>query len=258
MDYTVAVQDSNFMDRDWIHASGDRKEGIPRSYVVNTEGKLAWTGHPKDLEKVLPQIVNNTWDIKSALEKRVYNKNLKVLDDSLNYDLMNYLGNRYDSNDVGRPDSALIIIDRIIADEPGLKYAPHIAFNTFSALLKTDLQKAYEYGKTAIVTSTYEDPPYDVIYGGIEFYKGKLKLSLELYQLGAEAYQKEIDNIPYPELVNMPERYNKMAEWYWRANKKEKAIAAQTKAIEELKRRKGSSKEDLSLYEAQLKQYKAR
>lgn len=75
---------------------------------------------------------------------------------------------------------------------------------------------------------------------------------------GAEAYQAEIDDTPYPELVNMPKRYNKMAEWYWRANEKEKAVAAQTRAIEELEKRKGVSKEDLSLYEARLKRYKAK
>jgi hypothetical protein len=88
------------------------------------------------------------------------------------------------------------------------------------------------------------------------WYSDKLNLPPEIYRLGAEACQEEIDAIPYPELVNMPKRYNIMAEWYWRAKEKAKAINAQIKAIEELKKRKGSSKENLSLYEARLKRYK--
>src|SRR2546423_7799451 len=67
MDYEVAVEDSNFVLVDWYYASGEQSSGIPRSWVVNEEGRLAWIGHPKDLDKVLLKIVNNTWNIKEAL-----------------------------------------------------------------------------------------------------------------------------------------------------------------------------------------------
>ena len=49
MDYNVAAEDSNFMETDWLDASGE--QGIPKSFVVNTEGRLAWIGHPKTLMK---------------------------------------------------------------------------------------------------------------------------------------------------------------------------------------------------------------
>lgn len=257
MDYVVAVEDSNFMETNWLDASeGQWKYGIPRSFVVNAEGKLAWVGHPGKLDKVLSEIVNNTWDINKALTKQKLDIHLAALDDSLNWELMKYRGDRYNPDDPGKPDSALIMIDKIIVKEPGLKYAPFMASTIFSNLLKTNLHKAYEYGKTAIVTSTYVDPPYDAIYGGIEFYRGKLKLPTKFYQLGAEAYKAEISDIVYPELVDMAKCYSILAEWYWRANNKSSAINAQSKAIEELKKRKGSYKEDLSLYEARLKRYK--
>ena len=58
MEYHVAAEDSNFMEVDWFDASGTR--GIPMSFVVNGDGRLAWIGHPKDLDEVLPKIVNNT------------------------------------------------------------------------------------------------------------------------------------------------------------------------------------------------------
>lgn len=253
MDYPVAVQDSNFMEVDWFQASGE--EGIPKTFVVNTEGRLAWIGHPKDIDKILPKIVNNTWDVKTELAERKELKRLEKLDYSLRFELNMYEGDAYKQDYIGKPDSALLLINEMVRKEPKLKYAPFIASHTFSSLLKTNPHKAYEYGKVAIVTPTYEEPAYYSIISQIEWYSDKLNLSAEIYQLGAEAYQAEIDQIPYPELVNMCKRYNTMADWYWRAKNKSKAIDAMQKAIEALKREKAFSKTDMSAFESRLRQY---
>src|SRR6266404_4476353 len=69
--YHLAAEDSNFMVAGWLDASGER--GIPKSFVVNEDGRLAWIGYPKELDEVLPKIVNNIWDIKEALAKRDLN-----------------------------------------------------------------------------------------------------------------------------------------------------------------------------------------
>lgn len=42
MDYHVAVEDSNFMATNWMEAAAE--QGIPSSFVVNGEGRLAWIG----------------------------------------------------------------------------------------------------------------------------------------------------------------------------------------------------------------------
>lgn len=254
MNYTVAVQDSNFMETNWLNAAGE--QAIPHSFVVNTEGRLAWIGHPGKLDPILPKILNNTWDIQEALAKRNSDRYLMDLEDSLNYELMGYRGSRVNPGDPGNPDLALLAINEIVKREPRLKYAPRIAMHTFDALLKTDPNKAYEYGKVAIVTSTYGQPAYDFIVGSIDWYAGKLKLPENIYRLGAEAYQAQINDIEYPELVNMAKRYNKMAEWYWRANDRSKAFEAQEKAIEMLKNRKNFPKADLAAYESRLQQYR--
>lgn len=57
MDYHVAASDSNFMEVDWLVGTGEKDNGISRSFVVNAQGRLAWIGYPKDLEEVLPGIV---------------------------------------------------------------------------------------------------------------------------------------------------------------------------------------------------------
>ena len=253
MDYHVAAEDSNFMVSGWFDASGE--QGIPQSFVVNAEGRLAWIGHPKYLDEVLRKIVNNNWDIKEELAKRNFNHYLKRLDEEAGETLKSYAGNAYKEDYIGKPDSALLVISDFLKKEPKLKYAPYIAFYTFSALLKINPHKAYEYGKVVIVTPTYEEPPFYLIWGAIEWYSDKLNLPPEIYKLGADSYQARID--AYPETVS-PNFYYKMADLYWRANNKSKAIDAAQKAIEALKNEKSFSAIQMATFESQLRQYKNR
>lgn len=256
MDYLVAVDDSNFMVYRWIEAMEEQDNGIPRTFVVDAEGRLAWVGHPTELHEVLRKLMNNSWDVKEAAAKRNLNRHLSKLDKEVNYDLMRYESNPNNKNDLGKPDSVLVGIGEIVKKEPKLKYAPFVAHNTFSALLKTDMQKAYEYGKEVLVTPTYQEPAYDAIIGSIEWYLDKLILPAKIYQLGAEAYEIKIAQIPYPEIVNIPKLYNNMADMYWRAKNKSKTIDAMQKAIDALKKEKNYSKTALAAFQSRLQQYK--
>lgn len=252
MDYNVAAADTSFMEAAWFNASGE--EGIPITFVVNAEGRLVWIGSPKGLDEVLPKVVNNTWDIEETLAKRKLEKHLEEQDNAAREELNKYLGNPRNPDDLGKPDSALLVINEIVRKEPKLKYAPNIAFHTVSSLLKTNLQKAYVYGKEVLMTSTKEEPLYQSIIEPIKWYSNKLNLPVEIYALGAEAYQAKIDH--NPESANISSNYHKMAEWYWRAGDKLKAIVAQQKAIELLKRKKDFSAGEIAAFEARLQKYK--
>jgi thiol-disulfide isomerase/thioredoxin len=255
MNYSVAIQDSNFMETDWLLAAGDRL-GIPTTFVVDRDGRLAWIGHPKDLEKILPKVINNTWDINEELNKRNLAKRLKELEDSVSNVLYKYRENLLKPGDLGKPDSALLVINAIIKKEPILTYAGIITYNTFTSLLKTNQKKALEYGRLIMVTPSYEgEPDFRMIIGAI-MYSDKLILSPEIYQLGAEACEAEINLIPYPEIVDMYKRYHKMADWYWRAKNKLKAIEAEQKAIIALKSKTGFSKTKLLECESALQKYR--
>ena len=257
MDYAVAIGDDFFMESDWIKPSGEEHNGIPKSFVINAQGRLAWIGYPKDLDNVLSQIVENKWDIKKELDKRNLNKYLAELDDSLNYELMKYNYDAYyKSNDFGKPDSCLWMVSEIIKKEPKLKYAPFIASYTFYALLKTNMHEAFNYGKEVLITPTYEDPACDIIIDAIKRYSDKFKITKEINLLAAEAYQVKINQVTYPEIVDVSKLYYKMAEFYYRANDKFNAIKAEENAIQILQSKKDFSDTDMINLKSRLTLYK--
>jgi thiol-disulfide isomerase/thioredoxin len=252
IDYEIAVEDSNFMSASWFNASGE--EGLPVTYVIDQEGRVAWIGHPNELDEVLPKIVNNTWDIKGALAKRNLDRHLEKLDNSAGNELIDY---RVDAEkrDFGKSDSVILRrVNEIVRSEPRLKYAPIVASFTFIALLKTDPQKAYDYGKLLMVTPTYRNPPYYVIFNVIKSYSNKLKLPPKIYELGANAYQARID--ASPKTFDIPNTYHQMAEWYWYACDTSKAIEVEQKAVDAMKNKKHFSAADLATFESRLQHYK--
>lgn len=233
MDFPVAVDDSNFMANHWVRSSNENS--IPSDFVINAEGRVAWIGNPADLDGVLPQIIDHTWDIKVASAKRISDERLKELDFKTEYKLHRYLSvdDSFNYHFV-KPDSALLAINEIVKKKPGLKYAPNIAYWTFWALLKTNPHKAYEYGKKVIATSTYQEPAYNSIINIIEDSSLGLKIHPEIYRLEAEAYQSEIDstNPIYRKLLDLPNIYRKMASCYRLAGDSSKAVEAGKKAKE--------------------------
>jgi thiol-disulfide isomerase/thioredoxin len=233
MDIYVAAEDSSFMHAGWIEAVGER--AIPVTFVLNAAGRLAWIGHPSELDKVLPAIVNNIWDIKVALADRNLKIRLQKEDRAASEILNNYAG-KYYGDFYGDPDSALIVINEIISKEPKLKFAPAIAYHTMLALLKTNLHEGYEYGKIAIVTSTYEDPACNSIIRAIDATSDRFAPPAEIYRLGADAYQQLVNL--YPQNMKTAKTYLKMAEWYLRGKDKLKAKQSMRQALKMTKCKK--------------------
>jgi thiol-disulfide isomerase/thioredoxin len=252
MDYSIAAEDSNFMTRRWFNAAG--ADGIPIAFVVNQEGRVAWIGQPDRLDEVLPKVLNSSLDIEKASAERKLNTRWQSLDDSAGDELQYYRAD-LEKRDFEKLDSLLLRrVDEIVGNEPGLKYAPNIAAFTFNALLKTDPQKAYEYGKVLMVTPTYRMPPYFVIFNNIRSYSKEQSLPSQIYELGVEAYQARIDFSS--KTVDLPNTYHIMADWYWRAHHTSKAIETEEKAIEALKTGKRASVDSLAAFESRLQLYK--
>lgn len=61
MNYVVAYDGAaRTMDTSWMKAAG--RTGIPSTFVVDQAGRLAWIGHPSELDPVLDGVVKGTWD----------------------------------------------------------------------------------------------------------------------------------------------------------------------------------------------------
>jgi thiol-disulfide isomerase/thioredoxin len=72
MDYRVALDDvpeggqrqDGKMAKNWMIAA--KQGGIPTAFVIDGEGRIAWVGHPMELEDPLKQIVAGKWDLNAA------------------------------------------------------------------------------------------------------------------------------------------------------------------------------------------------
>ena len=62
--YTLAVDKEQQTNVNYMGAAG--LLGIPRSFIINQQGQLAWVGLPTDMVQPLQQIVSGTFDIESA------------------------------------------------------------------------------------------------------------------------------------------------------------------------------------------------
>ena len=254
MDYSVAEEDSNDMETGWLAAFNTKDEGIPRAFVIDGRGRVAWIGHPHVIDTVLRQLVNGTWDIGAALAARQRKKYLDSLDMEVSFQLAPFRPDVMKPGDTGRPDLALAMIDSMTKREPGLKYFGSTAGTTFYSLLKTDPAKADVYGKELLAVSTYDDPKEGIVFGAVEDYSGKAKLPADLYRLAIRAYRVYMDR--YPETVDLPRGYDEIAAWYWRVDDKPDAIAAEEKAVDVLRSGKARSRMKMTVLEGRLQEYK--
>ena len=60
MAYTVAFDEGSSTNEAWMKASG--QQGIPASFLVDQDGRIAWIGHPMWLDMPLAAVVAGEWD----------------------------------------------------------------------------------------------------------------------------------------------------------------------------------------------------
>lgn len=72
MSYRVAMDDKTDskkgkMAETWMEAAG--QNGIPCSFIINQEGKIAWIGHPMTMSEPLGNVIDGKHDIAKAREE---------------------------------------------------------------------------------------------------------------------------------------------------------------------------------------------
>ncbi len=147
MDYRVATDDTTDgpdkgkMATTWLMAAG--QNGIPCSFVVDKEGKIAWIGHPMNgLDKVVEGVIAGTFDpAKDAANKAKLNE--------INKKIQAAAG----ANDW---DGVIAGLDEVIAVEPSL--ATRVGLNKFQVLL---MKKKDSAAASALATKLAADNKTD-------------------------------------------------------------------------------------------------
>jgi thiol-disulfide isomerase/thioredoxin len=92
MTYRVALDDKNGSEKGkmvetWMQAAG--QDGIPTAFLVDTNGVIAWIGHPMALkDEVIDQVLAGKFDIQKAAADAVEEKKNDAQIEKLSTDLM--------------------------------------------------------------------------------------------------------------------------------------------------------------------------
>jgi thiol-disulfide isomerase/thioredoxin len=71
--YTIAYADDRETYDAYMKSAG--QTGIPCSFVIGKDGKIAFIGHPLFLDEVLPKVLDGTWDaVRGAAELKAADK----------------------------------------------------------------------------------------------------------------------------------------------------------------------------------------
>ncbi|MGC4044946.1 MAG: redoxin family protein [Armatimonas sp.] len=136
MNYNVAIDTlprSGFMSKNWMDAAG--QGGIPTAFIVDKNQKIAWIGHPMEMDGPLAKIVAGTYDPKVEIAKQEKQQALMGAMQKVQA-LMRQ----------GKPTEALAALDKVMVTNPEM--AEQLASLRFNLLLTSDEAKAYDYART--------------------------------------------------------------------------------------------------------------
>jgi thiol-disulfide isomerase/thioredoxin len=157
MDYRVAVDKvpeggkgaEGAMAKAWMQAAA--QEGIPTAFIVNGDGKVAWIGHPMEMDKPLADIVAGKWDLatvsaqfkREQAAKRKFNRLREHLVEALNS---------------GDSKKVLKVIDGAVAEDPKMETILGPQKYLVLAGKDGDPDKAQAYGKRLVETVLKDEP----------------------------------------------------------------------------------------------------
>lgn len=155
MDYRVAVDNvpkdgeanEGAMAKNWMSAAGE--DGIPAAFIINGEGKIAWIGHPMQMDKTLEEVIAGKYDIAAARADRARERAAATK--------LAALGEKVREFQKSKDFKGMIaMLDEAIKDEPSLEKT--IGVFKFMQLVQglKDEAKATEYG-THLVEKVFQD-----------------------------------------------------------------------------------------------------
>lgn len=172
MDYTVGADDLAASTANaWMKAAGEG--GIPMSFVIGKDGRIAWMGHAQGLESVLPQVLSDKFDVQAAKDRRTTEvEAIRPVQTAM-------AAKQY--------VKALTLIDQIVAKRPNMDR--YYDYDRYTAFVHTDLAKAKAMSARLIKASGGEIGVYQMMSS---VYATQTDLSIEGYRYGMSLIQEAL------------------------------------------------------------------
>lgn len=136
------------MSQNWMVAAN--RNGIPSAFIVDRDGRVAWMGHPMQMDEPLAKVAAGTWDIEAEAEKSrkaaAAEADQAQLEEKIN-----------EAAQKGDWGTVATLLDGLIAANP--EAAPALAAQKFHTLLvrAKDYDRAYAWGREML--TKYKDEP---------------------------------------------------------------------------------------------------
>lgn len=148
MDYRVAMDDiptgkdgqGGLMAVNWMEAA--KQPGIPTAFIVDKDSKVAWIGHPMEMEETLGEVVAGKWNLKTAEIAAARKHATEAALESLGQKIQPYMEKKDYSG-------AIVVMDAAVANSPEIE--PTVAEIRFSLLVKANRDaEATAYGSKIV------------------------------------------------------------------------------------------------------------
>jgi thiol-disulfide isomerase/thioredoxin len=174
MDYHVGADlVGGKVGNDWMKAADEG--GIPTSFIIGKDGKVAWIGHPAKMEPVLEQVIADKFDVAKAREQRATEvETTRPIREAM-------AGKKY--------AEAIKLIDAAIAKKP--QSAPYYTYDRLVAQFHADPKAAERESREILEEAQGNIGAYRMIVSIFATYKDLSKPSYEFAKtLADEAVAK--------------------------------------------------------------------
>jgi hypothetical protein len=138
MVYNVAAEGADaYMAEHWLKAAG--QNGIPCTMIINKDHKIAWIGHPMEMDKALGEIIAGTFDIKAEAER--FSKAMAAREAQAAK--LNGIRDALAAKD---PKTVITAVDKVLEDSPEME--PQLFPVKFEALVQSDETAAFAFLKS--------------------------------------------------------------------------------------------------------------
>lgn len=162
MDVRVAIDGERAMEKSWMRASAS--SGIPRTFIIDQGGRVAWIGHPMQMDEPLEEILDGSFNVNAfrAEYKEAMEPAARIAD----------IWDLFKAGDYGAFQKAASKHYDLMKDDPGRLNALAWEVTTNQEIEHRDLELAHKAAKRACELTDWSDPSILDTYAHVLFAQG--------------------------------------------------------------------------------------